>query len=86
MIRHTLSMLVQNEPGALTRIVTLLSGRGVRIDSLRLEQEGSGVARLDVVAGLRPDRPVEQLVKQLSRLVHVLRVVELTNARDQLGA
>jgi acetolactate synthase-1/3 small subunit len=77
MTTHTLSMLLRNKPAVLARVVVLFSTRGVEVDSLSLDPTGqSGIARLDVVVGLVDDRPVEQLIKQLGRLVDVVRVVE----------
>lgn len=87
MTRHMLSMVVRRNPGVLARIVVLFSSRAVSIHSLSLEPtEQSGISRLDVAVDLLEGRQVEQLIKQLARLVDVLRVVELTSARDQLRA
>ena len=77
--RHTLSMLVDNEPGVLARIVGLFSGRGYNIDSLTVS-EVSHDARLSRITVVTTGAPmiIEQIKSQLDRLVPVHRVVDLT--------
>ncbi|MCJ8145017.1 acetolactate synthase small subunit [Ancylobacter sp. A5.8] len=77
--RHTLSMLVDNEPGVLARIVGLFSGRGYNIDSLTVSEvsHDSKLSRITVVTTGAPPI-IEQIKSQLDRLVPVHRVVDLT--------
>ena len=77
MSKHTLSVLVENKPGVLARIAALFSRRGFNIDSLAVgETEHSEVSRMTVVVDVE-DLPLEQVTKQLNKLVEVLKVVEL---------
>lgn len=73
-MRHTISVLVENKFGALTRIAGLFSGRGYNIDTLNVAPtENPDVSRMTIVT--RGDEPtVEQIVKQLNKLVNVLAV------------
>ena len=77
--RHTLSMLVDNEPGVLARIVGLFSGRGYNLDSLTVSEvsHASHLSRITVVTTGAPPI-IEQIKSQLDRLVPVHRVVDLT--------
>lgn len=77
--RHTLSMLVDNEPGVLARIVGLFSGRGYNIDSLTVSEvsHASHLSRITVVTTGAPPI-IEQIKSHLDRLVPVHRVVDLT--------
>ena len=75
--KHTLSVLVENKPGVLTRIAGLFSRRGFNIDSLAVgPTEHPDVSRMTVVVDVE-DLPLEQVTKQLNKLVEVLKVVEL---------
>jgi acetolactate synthase I/III small subunit len=77
MSKHTLSVLVENKPGVLARIAALFSRRGFNIDSLAVgETEYPDVSRMTVVVDVE-DLPLEQVTKQLNKLVEVLKVVEL---------
>ncbi len=77
MNKHTLSVLVENKPGVLARIAALFSRRGFNIDSLAVgETEYPDVSRMTVVVDVE-DLPLEQVTKQLNKLVEVLKVVEL---------
>ena len=77
MTKHTLSVLVENKPGVLARIAALFSRRGFNIDSLAVgETEYPDVSRMTVVVDVE-DLPLEQVTKQLNKLVEVLKVVEL---------
>ncbi|MBR7744547.1 acetolactate synthase small subunit [Phycicoccus sp. BSK3Z-2] len=77
MSKHTLSVLVENKPGVLARIAALFSRRGFNIDSLAVgETEHPEVSRMTVVVDVE-DLPLEQVTKQLNKLVEVLKVVEL---------
>ena len=74
---HVLSLLVENKPGVLARIAALFSRRGFNIDSLAVgETEYPDVSRMTVVVDVE-DLPLEQVTKQLNKLVEVLKVVEL---------
>ena len=75
--RHTLSVLVQDRPGVLARISALFSRRGFNIDSLAVgPTEQPDVSRMTVVVEVEK-LPLEQVTKQLNKLVEVLKVVEL---------
>ncbi len=77
MKKHILSVLVENKPGVLTRIAALFSRRGFNIDSLAVgPTENQAVSRMTVVVDVE-DLPLEQVTKQLNKLVEVLKVVEL---------
>ena len=77
MSKHTLSVLVENKPGVLARISALFSRRGFNIDSLAVgPTEHPDVSRMTVVVDVE-DLPLEQVTKQLNKLVEVLKVVEL---------
>ncbi len=80
MSKHTLSVLVENKPGVLTRIAGLFSRRGFNIDSLAVgPTQHSDVSRMTVVVDV-DELPLEQVTKQLNKLVEVLKVVELAGA------
>jgi len=80
MSKHTLSVLVENKPGVLTRIAGLFSRRGFNIDSLAVgPTEHSDVSRMTVVVDVE-ELPLEQVTKQLNKLVEVLKVVELSSS------
>lgn len=77
MSKHTLSVLVENKPGVLARIAALFSRRGFNIDSLAVgPTEHPAVSRMTVVVDVE-DSPLEQVTKQLNKLVNVLKIVEL---------
>lgn len=77
MSKHTLSVLVENKPGVLARIAALFSRRGFNIESLAVgETEYPEISRMTVVVDVE-DLPLEQVTKQLNKLVEVLKVVEL---------
>jgi len=77
MSRHTLSVLVENKPGVLARIASLFSRRGFNIDSLAVgPTEDDDVSRMTIVVNVE-DLPLEQVTKQLNKLVNVIKIVEL---------
>jgi acetolactate synthase-1/3 small subunit len=77
MTRHTLSVLVENQPGVLARIAGLFSRRGFNIDSLAVgPTEDPDVSRMTIVVNVESS-PLEQVTKQLNKLVEVIKVVEL---------
>ena len=80
MSRHTLSVLVQNKPGVLARVAGLFSRRGFNIDSLAVgPTEHDDVSRMTIVVSV-DELPLEQVTKQLNKLVNVLKIVELEPA------
>ncbi|MFW2513295.1 acetolactate synthase small subunit [Demequina sp. SO4-13] len=77
MTKHTLSVLVENKPGVLARVSGLFSRRAFNIHSLAVGQtEHAGISRITVVVDVDA-LPLEQVTKQLNKLVHVLKIVEL---------
>ncbi len=77
MSRHTLSVLVENKPGVLARIAGLFSRRGYNIDSLAVgPTEHAEVSRMTIVVTVESS-PLEQVTKQLNKLVEVIKIVEL---------
>ncbi|MGG6296459.1 acetolactate synthase small subunit [Leptolyngbya sp. AN02str] len=77
-MKHTISVLVEDEVGALTRITGLFARRGFNIESLAVgPAEQSGVSRLTMVVP-GDDRAIEQLTKQLYKLINVLKVQDLS--------
>jgi len=77
MSRHTLSVLVENKPGVLARVASLFSRRGFNIESLAVgPTEISDVSRMTIVVNVE-DSPLEQVTKQLNKLINVLKIVEL---------
>jgi acetolactate synthase I/III small subunit len=80
MSRHTLSVLVENQPGVLARIAGLFSRRGFNIDSLAVgPTEHEDVSRMTIVVNVE-ELPLEQVTKQLNKLVEVIKIVELDAA------
>lgn len=78
MSTHTLSVLVSNRPGVLTRIAALFSRRGFNIESLAVgPTERPDISRMTVVANAEDDAALEQIVKQLNKLIEVRKVLEL---------
>ncbi len=77
MNQHTLSVLVEDKPGVLARIASLFSRRGFNIESLAVgNTEIPDVSRITIVVNVE-DRPLEQVTKQLNKLINVLKIVEL---------
>ncbi|MCG8655818.1 acetolactate synthase small subunit [Yimella sp. NH-Cas1] len=80
MARHTLSVLVENKPGVLARIAGPISRRGYNIDSLAVgPTEFEEISRMTVVVDVE-EQALEQVTKQLNKLIEVLKVVELEQA------
>jgi acetolactate synthase-1/3 small subunit len=80
MSRHTLSVLVENRPGVLARAAALFSRRGFNIESLAVgPTENPEVSRMTIVVNVEA-LPLEQVTKQLNKLVNVLKIVELDPA------
>ena len=80
MTRHTLSVLVENKPGVLTRVAGLFARRAFNIHSLAVgPTEHDDVSRITVVVDVDA-LPLEQVTKQLNKLINVLKIVELEDA------
>jgi acetolactate synthase I/III small subunit len=80
MSQHTLSVLVENKPGVLVRIAGLFSRRGFNIDSLAVgPTEHEEISRMTIVVNC-DEHPLEQVTKQLNKLVNVIKIVELEPA------
>ncbi|MBO4145256.1 acetolactate synthase small subunit [Kocuria rhizophila] len=78
MSRHTLSVLVEDRPGVLTRVAGLFARRAFNIHSLAVgPTELSGISRITVVVDADGEL-LEQVTKQLNKLVNVIKIVELT--------
>ncbi|NLW24873.1 MAG: acetolactate synthase small subunit [Clostridia bacterium] len=78
-MKHTLAVLVENHPGVLSRVSGLFSRRGYNIESLVVsETEDSSVSRMTIVVS--GDKAIiEQVTKQLNKLIDVIKVTDLTN-------
>ncbi|MCL2666837.1 MAG: acetolactate synthase small subunit [Micrococcales bacterium] len=77
MSRHTLSVLVENKPGVLTRVAGLFARRSFNIHSLAVgPTEHDEISRITVVVDVE-ERPLEQVTKQLNKLINVIKIVEL---------
>ena len=80
-MKHIISAIVENQPGVLARVVGLISGRGYNIETLNVAPtHDASVSRLTLtVPG--DDRVLEQVMKQLNKLVDVIKVTDLTEKR-----
>ena len=77
MTKRTMSVLVENKPGVLSRVTALFSRRGFNIHSLAVgETEQPDVSRITIVVDAA-QQPLEQVTKQLNKLINVLKIVEL---------
>ena len=80
MSRHTLSVLVENTPGVLARVSSLFMRRGFNIDSLAVgPTEIPEISRMTIVVNV-DELPLEQVTKQLNKLINVLKIVELDSS------
>jgi acetolactate synthase-1/3 small subunit len=80
---HTLSVLVENKPGVLARVSGLFSRRGFNIESLAVgPTEHPDVSRMTIVVVVVDQLPLEQVTKQLNKLVNVIKIVELDPAQS----
>ena len=78
-MKHTISVLVQNKFGVLARIAGLFSARGFNIDSLAVgETEDPSVSRMTIVVDAESEKILEQIQKQLHKLIDVISVTDLT--------
>ena len=74
---HVLSLLVEDKPGLLTRVAGLFARRGFNIESLAVgKSEVEGLSRITVVVDVE-ELPLEQVTKQLNKLINVIKIVEL---------
>jgi acetolactate synthase-1/3 small subunit len=81
MKKHTLAITVENQPGVLTRVATMFRRRGYNIESLAVGQtENPSISRMTVVV-TGDDKIIEQVSKQLYKLVDVIKVVDITEER-----
>src|SRR5699024_3239253 len=77
-MKHIISVLLENEPGALSRVVGLFSARGYNIESLTVAPtEDPTVSRMTIVSPGSTEI-IEQITKHLNRLIEVIKVVDLT--------
>ena len=77
---HILSLLVEDKPGLLTRVAGLFARRGFNIESLAVgKSEIEGLSRITVVVDVE-ELPLEQVTKQLNKLINVIKIVELDPA------
>ncbi|OBC03244.1 acetolactate synthase small subunit [Mycobacterium sp. 852013-50091_SCH5140682] len=73
---HTLSVLVEDKPGVLARVASLFSRRGYNIQSLAVgATEQKDMSRMTIVVSVE-DSPLEQITKQLNKLINVIKIVE----------
>jgi acetolactate synthase-1/3 small subunit len=76
-MRHIISILLENEPGALSRVVGLFSARGYNIETLTVAPtEDRSLSRMTIATN-GSDEVIEQITKQLNRLIDVVKVVDL---------
>ncbi len=81
---HVLSLLVEDRPGLLTRVAGLFARRGFNIESLAVgKSEIDGLSRITVVVDVE-ETPLEQVTKQLNKLINVVKVVELDQGASVL--
>ena len=79
-MKHIINVLVENEFGVLSRIASLFSGRGFNIESLTVaETDDSTISSMTIVTQ-GADHIIEQITKQLNKLINVIKVVELTES------
>ncbi len=79
-MKHIINVLVENEFGVLSRIASLFSGRGFNIESLTVaETDDSSISSMTIVTQ-GDDHIIEQITKQLNKLINVIKVVELTES------
>ncbi|WP_374006950.1 acetolactate synthase small subunit [Leifsonia sp. LS-T14] len=82
MSTHVLSLLVEDKPGLLTRVAGLFARRGFNIHSLAVgTSEVDGLSRITVVVDVE-ELPLEQVTKQLNKLINVIKIVELDQAQS----
>ena len=83
-MKHIISIIVENKFGTLSRVAGLFSGRGYNIESLTVnETETAGLSNMTIVTS-GEDPVIEQIIKQLRKLVNVLRVRDVTTLPDHI--
>ena len=81
-MRHILSVLVENEPGVLSRVAGLFSGRGFNIETINVGPTlERGVSQMTITT-TGEDQIIEQIIKQLRKVVTVIKVVDLTDLKS----
>ena len=79
-MKHIIAVLLENEPGALSRVVALFSARGYNIESLTVAPtEDPSLSRMTIVT-TGSDDIIEQITKQLNKLIEVVKVVDISEA------
>lgn len=79
-MRHVISLLIENESGALSRVSGLFSARGYNIESLTVAPtEDASMSRMSIVT-IGSDEIIEQITKQLNKLVEVIKVVDISES------
>ena len=79
-MRHVISILLENEAGALSRVSGLFSARGYNIESLTVAPtEDNALSRMTIVT-TGSDAVIEQIIKQLNKLIEVVKVIDLSEA------
>ncbi len=79
MMRHTLSVMVVNHPGVLARVAGLFSRRGYNIDSLAVgKTQDPGVSRMTIIVDAEDETTLEQITKQLYKLIDVIKINDIT--------
>ena len=80
-MRHIISLLMENESGALSRVSGLFSARGYNIESLTVSPtEDASLSRMTIVTN-GSDEVIEQIIKQLNKLIDVVRVIDLNDGK-----
>ena len=80
-MRHIISLLMENESGALSRVSGLFSARGYNIESLTVAPtEDATLSRMTIVTS-GSDEIIEQIIKQLNKLIDVVKVLDLNDGR-----
>ena len=77
-MRHTLAIILENEPGALSRIVGLFSQRAYNIESLSVAPTDDGSLSRITIVTIGNDKVLEQIVKQVNKLIDVIKIIDLT--------
>ena len=78
-MKHTISLLVENKPGVLSRVAGLFSGRGFNIESLSVAQTlDPQISRMTILT-TGDDQILEQIIKQLNKLINVIKVIDFKN-------
>ncbi len=80
-MRHIISLLLENEPGALSRVAGLFSARGYNIESLSVAPtQDASASRMTLVTAAEDKEVIEQITKQLNKLVDVVKLLDITEA------